>query len=848
MLPKIRLLSMVVVKPRVCNLLQGFNQLAHRYKFQYTIDLVEMMDEIECCVDKVVSYTTYTMEPNLEPINQFKNLQLVNFDISGAENINWNIFRDWFNSRNSNIECNLLFINFGETFIVFTPEDIQTMFQTTIFSTIRLNSSIQLESISNSHFNSVPNVLTEIHLSTITIHVDTLNMILENSPKLKTLDIYHIKILPTPNTFDNVFDMVLKPHLDLESVSINTKVQVSFNTIVSFLNEIQSKTVFLGLKLVECESKEHALSLSIYNPKIQNYKISIKLHGTMDFNISDIWISKNSLTKYEAENINVLDDWSSLEHLECSIGLDTTSLENLLKLNLPNLIEIDVNILDKTIPISVKFLESITQNKYLKIIDLHFIDAEFLCSILYSNHPTIETLHIGSANIKKLEELYSFKNSLKLNRTLTKFYLYDSNINFHWNAEYNRFQFYLDILNFNSTLRYLSLPKSTNKSYENIDITQKDLDDFQQLLKVNHSIIFLKLFYILPDETTHLTQKLINMFAEKEPFDILEEFECQICKEFVSKDVVLENQCGKLFCKMCIQKHVQLNQGKCLCLKKAEIFDKVPLFIRQIIDGLLVYCNQCDSLKQNPFLRNNYNDHQLNHCKSNKCVNVDRGCKELLIKSEIQYHQCDYSPVECGAKNSGKCTWVGIQNELDQHQEQCSNFKLSIEISNLQFQLNSKKERATLLQNELSGIKRSIEIQSKSVQQLKTQEIQLTDKLKSTKQSRIQREYYICSVCNGIVNRYSKDIHQSSCAQYARHDLKINRDPQSKWSDNLYIAECSNCLEYVKEYGECVASERFYKRYEYCKRQHKYVSPDPTNQTQMNQIQQFKTKEIFNYK
>ena len=107
---------------------------------------------------------------------------------------------------------------------------------------------------------------------------------------------------------------------------------------------------------------------------------------------------------------------------------------------------------------------------------------------------------------------------------------------------------------------------------------------------------------------------------------ITKDLMCTICLAPIFEPIFHEF-CGNIFCRSCVS-----NMTRCPLCRRTLFCLRVPNFLHNILNNLLVKCNSCRiEIKRERFF-----DHYVKECS----VSCPWGCDEILLRAELEWHNC----------------------------------------------------------------------------------------------------------------------------------------------------------------------------------------------------------------
>ncbi|KAN0014559.1 hypothetical protein ACTFIU_000877 [Dictyostelium citrinum] len=209
------------------------------------------------------------------------------------------------------------------------------------------------------------------------------------------------------------------------------------------------------------------------------------------------------------------------------------------------------------------------------------------------------------------------------------------------------------------------------------------------------------------------------------------ELKCQICFNYLN-DPVKEKQCGKIFCRGCLNSSDTCPTCKTtttITTATTSIVNMIEISKNEFTDrfnDITIVCDECDDVI--PIKRcNNFMEYHLkNDCKTQLC---SLGCGELFKKTDINNHilnQCESSLINCKGKNVN-CTFSSIRSLVSIHEITCPYVLLQSMLINLIESNKEKDLKINKLENDLHLVNQKLqqlEIQLKQIQPQQPQQPQ----------------------------------------------------------------------------------------------------------------------------
>jgi hypothetical protein len=140
----------------------------------------------------------------------------------------------------------------------------------------------------------------------------------------------------------------------------------------------------------------------------------------------------------------------------------------------------------------------------------------------------------------------------------------------------------------------------------------------------------------------------LSMFLV-ESQEIVRDYICPLC-EGVLKDPIID-QCSHVFCKNCIEKHLQKNKScpsnPSLILEPNRL--NTIKFVTQILERQMMYCPNKEKNCNWTGKLGSLDQHIQNECMKNPVICGNLGCDQKILKEGLEDHMkiCDYRTINC---------------------------------------------------------------------------------------------------------------------------------------------------------------------------------------------------------
>ncbi|KYQ89729.1 tubulin binding cofactor E [Tieghemostelium lacteum] len=490
-------------------------KLAERYQLSYQVDLkfkefddgLQYVDSIKDRVESCAIINTY--KEDCENVAHFKNLKRVELE----KYITYDLKIDLKPMDNVNCELDLSAIEYQAEFDTdeedeendlsfhIDKQSMDVIFNQNIFSVVKVNYNITINDMVLSIGNTK---LTDLVFEQMSIRCDTLSHIIEKSQNLKRISLSSIHV-DDSDSFDRVLDEMVRL-TQLQDISFKLKGRVTFDKLISFINETKANNLYLDFGIVEVGSSQSVMESSISNNSIQSFyfgKITFHpiTYAPQDFTLFDIWKTKSSLWElYISTTIDISIQLRYMVHVEKVTFVnqdeyqDTNSIENIILLNLPKL---KYFILEKG-KCCPKINPLLSSNSFISILDLQNGYYNDLIQILNHNHPTLTTLITRYLSFNYMDNLQDLFESIANNKTIPRLAILRLGLTIHQLENYP-VKYINQILLQNKTLQSLIMATFDFKL---------DIDNFESALSSNTVIQYLGLY--VDQESLHKISKICS--------------------------------------------------------------------------------------------------------------------------------------------------------------------------------------------------------------------------------------------------------------------------------------------------------------------------------------------------
>ncbi|KYQ94213.1 hypothetical protein DLAC_04507 [Tieghemostelium lacteum] len=424
------------------------------------------------------------------------------------------------NRQLQNLEPIQFELNLEPTLAIYKPlQTLDIIFGCQNFQKVSIYSIILSESINPMQFlDYSPNGIVELVLSHIKVDKWLLDLIINLSPQCKVLVIKEIILNPRDTRFDGVLEKIEESPNVFESLTISTKEHVSYETLISFLNNVKTSEISLIIDRIELDVQDDFFVSTICNSYVKSigYMVLGGLGGSF-FNLYNIWNNRVNLEQVTLQvamdQINLhANELISLKKLVLGNGYNQLGIESLLQMNIPNLTELEFS---QTKHHRIPFIALLSNMNLQSITCSSDIYMSELILILKSNH-LVNLRKIEAKNIDFTNEIRSYDDltllivAIKYNTNITHLSLSGTPFVIPKIMNYDMYQFYLDILFTNLTLQKLSLPNQYKP------LTERHYQQFKTMLSINHTILHINLYpseYIPVVNSKDTELKLFNLFG-----------------------------------------------------------------------------------------------------------------------------------------------------------------------------------------------------------------------------------------------------------------------------------------------------------------------------------------------